>query len=43
MKIFDMNTGKETTTTPEEFMNHIAPEIEKWKELQEKLARYEEE
>lgn len=43
MKILDMATGKEVTTTPEEFMKHIADDIQKYKEFHEKLARLEEE
>ena len=43
MKIHDMETGKVIETTPEEFMKHIAPQIKKYKEFHEKLAKYEEE
>lgn len=43
MKIFNMETGKEVTTTPEEFMKYIAEDIKKYQEFQEKLAKYEEE
>ena len=43
MKILNMETGKEVTTTPEEFMKHIAEDIKKYKEFHEKLAKYEEE
>ena len=43
MKILEMATGKEVTTTPEEFMKHIADDIKKYQEFQMKLAKYEEE
>lgn len=43
MKILDMATGKEVTTTPEDFMKAIAGDIKKYQEFQRKLARYEEE
>ncbi len=43
MIIHDMASGKVTETTPEEFMKHIAPNIEEFKKLQEKFASYEEE
>ena len=42
---YDLNkkTGKEVTTTPEDFMKHIAEDIKKYQEFQKKLAKYEEE
>jgi hypothetical protein len=43
MKIHNMETGETVETTPEEFMKHIQPNIDEWKKLQEKFARYEEE
>jgi|TARA_R100000458_G_scaffold48630_1_gene47782 hypothetical protein len=43
MKILNMETGKEVTTTPEDFMKHIAEDIKKYQEFQKKLAKYEEE
>lgn len=43
MEIHDMATGKTVKTTPEDFMKHIQSNIDEWKKLQEKFARYEEE
>ncbi len=43
MKIHDMATGKVVETTPEEFMKHIAPQIQKYKEFHQRLAELEEE
>lgn len=43
MEIHDMATGKTVKTTPEDFMKHIQGNIDEWKKLQEKFARYEEE
>jgi len=43
MEIHDMATGKTVKTTPEDFMKAIQDNINEWKKLQEKFARYEEE
>jgi hypothetical protein len=43
MIIHDMESGNTVETTPEEFMKAIQDNINEWKKLQEKFARYEEE
>jgi hypothetical protein len=43
MDIVDMSTGKTVSTTPEEFMKWIQPNIDEYKKLMERIASYEEE